>query len=75
MPKKARYVRFKNCGRKIEPPFMIYADFESILVPEDNEKQNPHESYANKYKKQVACSYDYKLVCVVVKFSKTLSHT
>ena len=24
---------------------MIYADFESILVPEDNEKQNPDESY------------------------------
>ena len=24
---------------------MIYADFESILVPEDNGKQNPNESY------------------------------
>ena len=25
----------------------IYADFESILVPEDNGKQNPEESYTN----------------------------
>ena len=27
--------------------FKIYADFESILVPEDNGKQNPNESYTN----------------------------
>ena len=30
---------------------MIYADFESILVPEDNGKQNPNESYI--YKKNI----------------------
>ena len=48
---------------------MIYADFESILVPEKNGKQNPTESYTNKYQKHVACSYGYKLVCVD-KFSK-----
>ena len=39
---------------------MIYADFESILVPKDNGKQNPEESYPSKYKKHVACSYGYK---------------
>ena len=43
---------------------MIYADFESILVSEYNGKQNPNESYTNKYKKKhAACSYCYKLVC------------
>ena len=47
---------------------MIYADFESILVPEDNGKQNPKESYTNKYEKHIACSYSYKLVCVDDKF-------
>ena len=31
---------------------MIYADFELILVSEDNEKKNPNESYTNKYQKQ-----------------------
>ena len=64
MPKKDEYVRFKNCERKIKSPFMIYADLESILVPEDNGKQNPEESYSNKYQKQVSCSYGYKLICV-----------
>ena len=49
---------------------MIYADFESILVPEDNRKQNTNESYTNKYQKHISCSYGYKLVCVDDKFSK-----
>ena len=49
---------------------MIYADFDSILVPEDNVKQNPIESYTNKYQKCVACSYSCKLGCVDDNFSK-----
>ena len=55
--------------KKIKLPFIIYADFESILVPEDNGKQNPEESYTNKYQKHTACSYGYELVCVDDKFS------
>ena len=35
---KSKCVRFKNYERKITSPFMIYADFESTLVPEDNGK-------------------------------------
>ena len=49
MSGKGKYIKFKNFGRKIKSPFMIYADFESILVPEDNEKQNLSESYTKKY--------------------------
>ena len=49
MPKKRECVRCKSCGRKIKSLFMIFADFECILVPEDNGKQNPNESYTNKY--------------------------
>ena len=37
MPKKVNIINSKNYERKIKSPFMIYADFESILVPEDNE--------------------------------------
>ena len=43
---------------------------QSILVPDDNGKQNPNQSHTNKYQKHVACSYDYQLVCVDDKFSK-----
>ena len=49
---------------------MIYVDFESIIVPEDNVKQNSNESYTNKYQKYVACSYGYKLASADDKFSK-----
>ena len=49
MPKKGEYIKSKNSGRKIKSRFIIYADFESILVPEDNEEQNLYEAYTNKY--------------------------
>ena len=39
---------------------MIYADFEIILVLEDNGKQNPEWSYANKYQKHTSCTYGYE---------------
>ena len=69
MPNKDKYIKFKNFETKIKSPFMIQADFESILVPIDNGKQNPNESYPTKYQKHVASSYGYKLVCVNDKFS------
>ena len=34
MPEKGEYVKFKNFERKIKSSFMIYTEFESILVPE-----------------------------------------
>ena len=48
MPKIGEYFRLKNYERKIKLPFMIYADFETILVTEDNGKQNPKEFSTNK---------------------------
>ena len=48
----------------------IYPDFESILVSENNGKQNPEESDTKKYQKHIACSYVLKLACVDDEFSK-----
>ena len=55
---------------------MIYADFESILVTEDNGRQNPEEWKQNpaepctsKYQKHIFCSYGYKFLCVDDRFS------
>ena len=45
IPKKGEYA--KNYQRRIKSPFMIYADFESILVPEDNGKKSPEEIRPN----------------------------
>ena len=64
MPKKDDYFKCKNYERKINSSLMIYANFERILVPENNGKQTPKESYTNKYRKHIVCSYGYKLVCI-----------
>ena len=70
MPKKDECVKFKNFVRKIKSPFMISADFESILATEDNGKQKCEKYYRNKYQKHIACSYGYELVCADDNFSK-----
>ena len=49
-PKEGEYVKFKNYAQKIKSS-MIYAEFQGILLPEDNEKQYSDEYYTNKYKK------------------------
>ena len=38
MSTRDEYVKFKNFERNIKSSFIIYADFESILVPETNGK-------------------------------------
>ena len=58
MPKKEEYIKFIKFERKIKSPFIIYDDFETILVPEDNGKQNPNEFFINKYQ--------YMLLVVIV---------
>ena len=70
MLQKGECVKFKNYEKKMKSPLIIYSDFESILLPENNGKQNPEEFYINKCQRYIACSYGYKLVCTNDKFSK-----
>ena len=72
MALKGDTAKLKNYDRKIKSLFMIYADFEIILVPQDTKKQNPDVSYTNKHQNHVPCSYSYKIVCVNVHFIKPL---
>ena len=43
-------------------------------MPEDNGKENPEGSYTKKYQKHIACSYGYKLVCVMIRLVSLLRH-
>ena len=70
MPQKDKYVKLKKCDRKIESPFVIYADFGNILVLEDKVKQITNVCYTTKYHKNVAWSYGNKLIYVDDKFSE-----
>ena len=60
MTTKGETIKLKNYMRNIKSLFMICADFESILVPENNGNQNSDESYTNKYQNYVGCSFIYK---------------
>ena len=46
-----KYVKFKSFERKMKSSFIICEDFVTILVPEDNRKQNPEKSYTSKASK------------------------
>ena len=46
--KKVKLLSLKSYMTKIKPSFTIHADYESISVPQNNEKQNPDESCTNK---------------------------
>ena len=59
MPKEGSYVEFKNYGRRLQVPFVIYADFESLLPSvekEGSERVRP-------YQEHIACGFSYKVVC------------
>ena len=45
LAKISLYCILKNYTRKMKLLFMVSADFGSILIPENNEKQNSDESY------------------------------
>ena len=60
--KKGEAVKFKNYAGKIKSSIFICANFKSILVSENNGKQNSDDSYTNKNQNQVGRSFGYKLV-------------
>ena len=52
MPKKGKYVKFKNYERKIKSPFMIYVDFECIWcqkIMKRKIKKNPTQKISKTY--------------------------
>ena len=56
MPKTGECIKLK----KIKSSLIVYADFESILVPENVGKQNTTEPYTNKFQSHPAWSYSNK---------------
>ena len=57
------HVRFKNMFKMLKKPFIIYADFESLLQECEDK---------GKYQKHVTCGYAYKVVSSVEKYNKDI---
>jgi hypothetical protein len=65
LPKKGTKIKFKNYKNQLPAPFVIYADFESLLVSDRDRKLDDtvDESYKNRYQTHHACSFGLKSVC------------
>ena len=65
LPKEGTKIKFKNYKHQVPAPFVIYADFESILVPDKERKmdETSDESHTTRYQTHQACSYGMKRVC------------
>ncbi|CAB3989883.1 Gastrula zinc finger, partial [Paramuricea clavata] len=66
LPKEGTKIKFKNHRNSMPVPFVIYADFESILVPEERkvDSENPEDkSSTDLYQTHKACSFGLKTVC------------
>ena len=73
MPNEGEKVQYKNYHKKLEVPFVIYADFEAIVEKIHGAKNNAEGSYTDAYQKHKDCSYAYKVVCCYDdKYSKPL---
>jgi hypothetical protein len=52
------FIKFSNYQKTMKKPFAIYADFESILIPTEDE----NNSKTHNYQTHKACSYAYVVV-------------
>ena len=59
MPPPNTYLKFKNFLHSEKAPFVIYADFESLIKPIDNCDPDPNKSYTKKYQKHEPISFTY----------------
>ena len=63
LPKEGSSISFNHIKKTVPVPFVIYADFESILPKYDNVLCSDSSSWTVKHQKHDICSYGYKVVC------------
>ena len=64
MPDKDNNIlKFENFHKQQAMPFVIYADFESILEKVQGCQPNDDKSFTKEYQRHTDCGYGYKLVC------------
>ena len=59
MPPPGTYLRFNKFHHSEKAPFVIYADFESLIKPMDNYDPDPNKSYTKKIQKHEPISFSY----------------
>jgi len=57
MPKEGEVVKFRNHERKLKHPFLLYADFESVIKPNHSCKPSSDNSYTTLNAKHIPCGF------------------
>ena len=63
LPEAGTVLSFKNTHKKMDMPFVRYADFESVIKPLHTVQPNPNESYTEKKEKHIPVSFCYFIKC------------
>ena len=64
MPDKDKNkIKFTNYQKQMKVPYVIYADFESLLEPITTTALNPEKSNTNNTEHHQACGFCYQVVC------------
>lgn len=56
-------MKFQNLNRSMRVPFIVYADFESLIKPLDTCEPNPEIGYMKKYQEHKPSSFCYYIKC------------
>ena len=68
---KPTTVKYKQTGKELKKPFIVYADFEALVeTPTDNPTLRGTSTKV--LQKQTCCGYAFKIVCVDEQFSKPI---
>ena len=63
LPVEGVKIQFSNYNRTMRVPFVVYADFESFIMPINTCSSNQDKSYTNKYQKHTPSSFCYYVKC------------
>ena len=63
LPKEGSSVRFNHVERSMRVPFVVYADFESRIIPINTCSPNEKQSFTKQYQKHIPSSYCYNIKC------------
>ena len=75
MPPAGTFLRFKNFLHSEKAPFIVYADFESLIKNMDNCDPDPSKSYTKKYQKHEPISFSYYIKCFKDSVSEPILRT
>ena len=75
MPPPRTYLKFNKFRYSERAPFVIYADFESLIKPMDNCDPDPNKSYTKKYQKHKPSGFSYYIISLYESVFKSVKRT